>query len=186
MVIKIFKEMLVSIYRLPIAILLILTVMLIFGAMLFWLHFIKDKNKSFLSLVAFLISAFFILAVTVLSRDFGSVRELSLTPFASWAEYFNGNNAEYLRTNIFNMLLFMPFGASIYALGYKKISLKACLIITVAASLVLSVSVEGAQFLLQCGEAETDDIIHNVLGAVFGVLLARLTCDLYSKRIKTI
>lgn len=186
MVIDIFKEILVAIYRLPIAILLIFTVMLIFGAMLFWLHFIKDKNKNFVSLLAFLISAFFILAVTVLSRDFGSVRELSLTPFASWAEYFNGNNAEYLRTNIFNMLLFMPFGASIYALGYKKISLKACLIITVAASLVLSVSVEGAQFLLQCGEAETDDIIHNVLGAVFGVLLARLTCDLYSKRIKTI
>lgn len=186
MVIDIFKQILVDIYCLPIVILVLLTVIIIAVFLMLWLRFIKDKNKSFVSLLALLMSIFFVLAVTVLSRDFGSVRELSLTPFASWAEYFNGNNAEYLRTNIFNMLLFMPFGASIYALGYKKISLKACLIITVAASLVLSVSVEGAQFLLQCGEAETDDIIHNVLGAVFGVLLARLTCDLYSKRIKTI
>lgn len=184
MVIDIFKEILVVIYRLPIAILLILTVMLIFGAMLFWLHFIKDKNKSFVSLVALLISVFLILAITVLSRDFGSVRELSLMPFASWEDYFKGINAEFLRTNIFNMLLFMPFGASMYAVGYTKISLKTCLIITVAASLVLSVSVELAQFLLQCGETETDDVIHNVFGAVLGMLLAGNVCDLYGSCIK--
>lgn len=186
MVIDIFKEILVVIYRLPIAILLILTVMLIFGGLLFWLHFFKDKNKSFVSLVALLISIFLILAVTVLSRDFGTVRELSLTPFASWRDYFNGSNAEFLRTNIFNMLLFMPFGASLYAVGYPNLSVKKCLIITVTAAFVLSVGVELAQFLLQCGETETDDVIHNVLGAVFGVLLARLTCNLYSKHIKTI
>lgn len=184
MVIDIFKEILVVIYRLPIAILLILTVMLIFGGLLFWLHFFKGKNKSFASLLALLMSIFFILAVTVLSRDFGSVSELSLTPFASWADYFNGSNAEFLRTNIFNILLFMPFGASMYAVGYTKISLKTCLIITVAASLVLSVSVESAQFILQCGESETDDVIHNVLGAVLGMLLAGNVCDLYGSCIK--
>lgn len=184
MVIDIFKEILVVIYRLPIAILLILTVMLIFGGLLFWLHFFKGKNKSFASLSALLISAFFILAVTVLSRDFGSVSELSLVPFSSWRDYFKGNNAEFLRTNIFNILLFMPFGASMYAVGYTKISLKTCLIITVAASLVLSVSVESAQFILQCGEAETDDVIHNVLGAVLGILLAWNVCDLYIGRLK--
>lgn len=184
--IDIFKQILVDIYCLPIVVLVLLTVIIIAVFLMLWLHFIKDKNKSFVSLVALLISIFFILAITVLSRDFGTVRELSLTPFASWVEYFNGINAEFLRTNIFNMLLFMPFGASVYAVGYTKISLKTCLIIAVAASLVLSVSVESAQFLLRCGESETDDVIHNVLGAALGVLLTRLTCDLYSKRIKTI
>ena len=186
MVIDIFKQILVNIYCLPIVVLVLLTAIIIAVSFVLWLHFIKDKNKSFVSLVALLISVFLILAITVLSRDFGTVRELSLTPFASWADYFKGSNAEFLRTNIFNMLLFMPFGASMYAVGYTKISPKTCLIITVAASLVLSVSVESAQFLLRCGETETDDVIHNVLGAVFGVLLARLTCNLYSKRIKII
>lgn len=128
-----------------------------------------------------LISMFFILAVTVLSREMGSGRELSLLPFSSWINYFNGSNKEFLRTNIFNMLLFMPFGVSFYAVGYTKISPKICLIITAAVSLVLSVSVESAQFILQCGEAETDDVIHNVLGAVIGVLFAKLVCDLYRK-----
>lgn len=184
MVIDIFKEILVVIYRLPIAILIILTVMLIFGAMLFWLHFIKDKNQSFVSLLALLMSIFFVLAVTILSREFGSVRELSLTPFASWADYFKGNNAEFLRTNIFNMLLFMPFGASLYAVGYPNLSVKKCLIITVTAAFVLSFGVESAQFILQCGETETDDVIHNVLGAVLGMLLAGNVCDLYGSCIK--
>lgn len=184
MVIDIFKEILVVIYRLPIAILLILTVMLIFGGLFFWLHFFKGKNKNFVSLVALLISAFFILAVTVLSRDLGSVSELSLVPFSSWRDYFNGSNAEYLRTNIFNMLLFMPFGASLYAVGYPNLSVKKCLIITVTAAFVLSFGVELAQFLLQCGETETDDVIHNVLGAVLGMLLAGNVCDLYGSCIK--
>lgn len=184
MVIDIFKEILIAIYRLPIAILLILTVMLIFGGLLFWLHFFKGKNKSFASLSALLISALLILAVTVLSRDFGSVRELSLVPFSSWADYFKGRNEEYLRTNIYNMLLFMPFGASLYAVGYPNLSVKKCLIITAMAALFLSVGIEAVQFLLQCGETETDDVIHNVSGAVFGTLLAGNVCDLYENRVK--
>ncbi len=186
MVIDIFKQILVSIYCLPIVVLAFLTVTIISGALLLWLRFLKGKNKNFVSLLVLLISVFFILAVTVLSRDFGSVRELSLVPFASWTDYFNGSNSEYLRTNVFNMLLFMPFGASLYAMCFPKLSLKKCLIITVAAAFALSFSVELAQFLLQCGETETDDFIHNVLGAVLGAVLAGYVCDLYKKCIKRI
>lgn len=184
MVIDIFKQILVDIYCLPIVILVLLTVIIIAVFLMLWLRFIKDKNKSFVSLLALLMSIFFVLAVTVLSRDFDSVRELSLVPFSSWRDYFNGNNAEYLRTNIFNMLLFMPFGASLYAVGYPNLSVKKCLIITVTAAFVLSFGVELAQFLLQCGETETDDVIHNVLGAVLGMLLAGNVCDLYGSCIK--
>lgn len=184
MVIDIFKQILVDIYCLPIIVLVLLTVIIIAMLFVLWLHFIKDKNKSFVSLVTLLISVFLILAITVLSRDFGTVRELSLTPFASWADYFKGSNAEFLRTNIFNMLLFMPFGASLYAVGYPNLSVKKCLIITVTAAFVLSFGVELAQFLLQCGETETDDVIHNVFGAVLGMLLAGNVCDLYGSCIK--
>lgn len=186
MVINIFRQLLNTVYAWPIILLVLFTAAILAALLLLWLRFCGERNKTFASTVMLILSAFFILVVTVLSREMGSGRELSLLPFISWINYFNGNNEELLRTNIFNMLLFMPFGASFYAVGYTKISPKICLIITVAASLILSVSVESAQFLLRCGEAETDDVIHNALGAVFGVLLARLTCDLYSKRIKTI
>ena len=90
-----------------------------------------------------------------------------------------------MRTNIFNMLLFLPFGASLYAVRYyTRSSFKGLLIITSVAAMSLSVSVELGQWFLQCGEVETDDVIHNVLGAVIGVLLAKLVCDLYRKHIK--
>lgn len=180
MVIYIFRQILTTVYRLPIAILTILTVAVIAGALLLWLRFLKGRNQSFVSLLALLMSIFFILAVTVLSRDFGSVRELSLMPFASWREYFNGTNLEYLRTNIYNMLLFMPFGASLYAVGYPNLSVKKCLLITAAAAFFLSVAVECGQFLLQCGETETDDVINNVIGGLLGASLAWNVCDSYS------
>lgn len=132
----------------------------------------------------FLLSTFFILSVTILSRDIGSGSELSLVPFSSWINYFKGNNEEFLRTNIFNMLLFLPFGASLYAVRYTRSSFKSSLIITSVSAMLLSVLVEFGQWFLQCGEVETDDVIHNVLGAVIGALLAKLICDLYRKHIK--
>lgn len=124
------------------------------------------------------------MAVTILSREIGIGSELSLVPFSSWINYFKGNNDEFLRTNIFNMLLFMPFGASLYAVRYTRSSFKGLLMITSVSAMLLSVSVELGQWFLQCGEVETDDVIHNVLGAVIGVLLAKLVCGLYRKHIK--
>lgn len=184
MVINIFRQLLNTVYAWPIFLLFLFTAAILSVLLLLWLRFFEEKNKTFASTVMLILSAFFILAVTVLSRDFGSVRELSLTPFASWTNYFNGSNDEYLRTNIFNMLLFMPFGAFLYAVGYPNISVKKCLIITAIAALFLSVGIEAVQFLLQCGETETDDVIHNVLGAVLGMLLAGNVCDLYGSCIK--
>lgn len=180
----IFRQTLITIYAWPIICLVLLTAVSIAAVLLLWLLFCREKDKTFVSVIMFLLSTFFILAVTILSRDIGSGSELSLVPFSSWINYFKGNNEEFLRTNIFNMLLFMPFGASLYAVMYTKSSFRSSLIITIVAAMVLSVSVELGQWFLQCGEVETDDIIHNVLGAVIGALLAKLVCDLYRKHVK--
>ena len=181
----IFNQTLITIYAWPIILLILLTAVLIAAVLLLWLRFCRERDKTFVSVIMLLLSIFFILAVTILSRDIGSGSELSLVPFSSWINYFKGNNEEFLRTNIFNMLLFLPFGASLYAVRYyTRSSFKGLLIITSVAAMSLSVSVELGQWFLQCGEVETDDVIHNVLGAVIGVLLAKLVCDLYRKHIK--
>lgn len=180
----IFKQTLTTIYTWPIICLVLLTAVSIAAVLLLWLRFCREKDETFVSVILLLLSIFFILAVTILSRDIGSGSELSLVPFSSWINYFKGNNEEFLRTNIFNILLFMPFGASLYAVGYTRSSFKSLLIITSVATMSLSVSVELGQWFLQCGEVETDDIIHNVLGAVIGALLAKLVCDLYRKHVK--
>lgn len=180
----IFKQTLITIYAWPIILLILLTAVSIAAVLLLWLRFCREKDKIFVSVIMLLLSIFFILAVTILSRDIGSGSELSLVPFSSWINYFKGNNEEFLRTNIFNMLLFMPFGASLYTVRYARSSLKSSLTITAVAAMSLSILVEIGQWFLQCGEVETDDVIHNVLGAVIGVLLAKLVCDLYRKHIK--
>lgn len=180
----IFKQTLITIYAWPIILLVLLTAVSMAAVLLLWLRFCKERDKTFVSVIMLLLSTFFVLAVTILSRDFGSGSKLSLLPFGSWINYFKGNNAELLRTNIFNMLLFLPFGVSVYAVGYTNFSLKSSFVVTATAALILSVSVELGQWFLQCGEMETDDVIHNVLGAVVGVLLAKLVCDLYRKYAK--
>lgn len=184
MVINIFNQTLITIYAWPIILLVLLTAVSIAAVPLLWLRFCREKDKTFVSVIMFLLSTFFILAVTILSRDIGSGSELSLVPFSSWINYFKGNNEEFLRTNIFNMLLFMPFGASLYAVRYTRSSFKGLLMITSVSAILLSFSVELGQWFLQCGEVETDDVIHNVFGAVIGVLLAKLVCGLYRKHIK--
>lgn len=180
----IFNQTLITIYGFPIILLVLLTAVSIAAVLLLWLRFCREKDKTFVSVIMLLMSIFFILAVTILSREIGSGSELSLVPFSSWINYFKGNNEEFLRTNIFNMLLFMPLGASLYAVSYTKSSFTSSLIITIVAAMVLSVSVELGQWFLQCGEVETDDVIHNVFGAVIGVLLSKLVCGLYRKHIK--
>lgn len=184
MVINIFKQTLITIYGFPIILLVLLTAVSIAAVLLLWLRFCREKDKTFVSIIMLLLSTFFVLAVTILSRDIGSGSELSLVPFSSWINYFKGSNDEFLRTNIFNMLLFMPFGASLYAVRYIRSSFKGLLMITSVSAMLLSFSVELGQWFLQCGEVEADDVIHNVLGAVIGVLLAKLVCDLYRKHIK--
>lgn len=183
MVINIFNQTLITIYAWPIILLVLLTAVSITAVLLLWLRFCREKDKTFVSVIMLLMSTFFILAVTILSRDIGSGSELSLVPFSSWINYFKGNNEEFLRTNIFNMLLFMPFGASLYAVR-SKISPKIILIVTSVSAMLLSILVEFGQWFLQCGEVETDDVIHNVLGAVIGALLAKFVCDLYRKHVK--
>lgn len=184
MVINIFKQTLITIYGFPIILLVLLTAVSIAAVLLLWLRFCRERDKTFVSVIMLLLSTFFVLAVTILSRDIGSGSELSLVPFSSWINYFKGNNEEFLRTNIFNMLLFMPFGASLYAVRYTRSSFKGLLMITSVSAILLSFSVELGQWFLQCGEVETDDVIHNVLGAVIGVLFAKLVCGLYRKHIK--
>ncbi len=64
-----------------------------------------------------------------------------------------------------NPLLFIPFGifGSIFFNGNKKIIL--------IAAFFFSLSIETSQLLFRLGEFDVDDIILNVLGAWFGILL---------------
>lgn len=108
-----------------------------------------------------------ILAQTVLARQ-ASGNALSLVPFRCYFEAYGGGEKELLRSASMNMLMFYPGGLLALSLWGRKYLLP-----LLGGFLVLSVGLEVLQFVLGVGVTETDDVIHNVVGAALGLLAAR-------------
>lgn len=70
-----------------------------------------------------------------------------------------------------NIILFIPIGFLLPMVVYqlRNVRMRAWQMGLVA--MVISISIEATQYLLSIGEAETDDVITNTLGAVIGFLL---------------
>ena len=89
-----------------------------------------------------------------------------MIPFQSYRAFFAGENEELLRSNLMNVLLFFPAGLFAGTLLPRR-RLLPILGIALAAAL-LSAGIEVLQFRFALGFAETDDVIHNTLGALLG------------------
>ena len=134
-----------------------------------WLKPVFNQQK-YSVVLPFIDGVFFyyLLYVTLISREIGSRREVVLLPFESF-EILSGE-FHYV---IENVLLFIPFGfllcITCCAFG-KKCNLKTILL----ASFLTSISVEFLQYFFSCGKSEIDDVITNVAGAMIGYLIAKL------------
>lgn len=108
-----------------------------------------------------------IAAATLTDRTASAVAQApQLIPFQSYRAFFAGENEELLRSNLMNVLLFFPAGLFAGALLPRQ-RLLPILGIALAAAL-LSAGIEVLQFRFALGFAETDDVIHNTLGALLG------------------
>lgn len=95
------------------------------------------------------------------AADLSSAPEVELTPFWSYAVLRRAD----IRWQIWlNILLFVPLGFLLPWSGAVWRRLWR----TALAALALSVLTEAAQYILRIGLCETDDVIHNTLGAVIG------------------
>ena len=103
-----------------------------------------------------------------------------LMPFASYYAVLHGGTREIWRTNFMNAVLFYPAGLlGCESLPGERKGWKAAL---VAASFALvSIGIEYAQFRFGLGLAETDDVLHNTLGALLGAAACRFTISLRKK-----
>ena len=162
-------------YCLPIPQALIL---LLFFSFLFLFLRQKQGKKRFWRLGIFiftLVWLLFIAAVTLMSRSL-SERPMApeLIPFHSYFLAFTGGNRELLRSNFMNVALFYPAGLVICELlpgewrGRKKLFFIGVLFLS------LSAGIEFCQFCFALGQAETDDVIHNVFGAITGALVCAI------------
>ncbi len=121
---------------------------------------------------------------TLLSRTPGTETKLTLLPFQSYArmggavpaeaEEAAGFAAMFLKGTtaldgiILNILLYVPLR---YLLPRLFPKLKAWQVILIG--LLSSAATEATQYLFKMGWCETDDVIHNTLGAAIGVWMRR-------------
>lgn len=109
---------------------------------------------------------------TLLLRSPNSAAAPVWQPFQSYAEALRtGGQPELLRSNFMNIVLFYPAGLlAVSALPrHWHAAVKTALVPAVFAA--LSGAVELAQLHWGLGLAQTDDIIHNTLGAVLGSVI---------------
>lgn len=111
--------------------------------------------------------AYCVLKYTLFSRA-ASAQPVIWMPFHQLWQLLHGGNREILRMLWMNTLLFVPLGIFLPELLSEKWSDQGKLLFVLVTGLVLSASIELAQWHWQLGQAETDDVIANTLGTILG------------------
>ena len=116
---------------------------------------------------------------TVFARQPKDYREYRLELFWSWKEVFHGDR-ELLKENLLNILLLFPVGFLLPPLFHKKLPWWFGLL----AGLIISAAIEIGQLVLCRGLFEWDDMVHNSLGCMLGLLCGNAEIDIWSQLIK--
>lgn len=110
---------------------------------------------------------------TVIGREqIADFSASSLVPFHSYYVVLTGEEQELLRSNFMNIILFYPAGLLGY--GILPWSQKRRVFAITAFCALLSIGIEICQYHFALGQAETDDVIHNTLGAWIGATVCTL------------
>ena len=95
---------------------------------------------------------------------------MHLIPFHSYTAVFQGETPEILRSNFMNALLFYPAGLTLGSGLPQKWKPGWKLLLVALPAIAVSSAIEFCQYRFGLGMAEIDDVIHNVLGALIGVV----------------
>lgn len=164
-------------YSLPLSYVIVGTLFVLFIWSLFFYKFSYRKygncvhtNNFWLMVRAILLvfSIFLIFFTTIFTRNTGEISKLVLQPFYSFV--VAKKQPEMYRSMIMNIVLFLPVGMSFATILPLKLKTKTRIIITSLLGLLLSALVESIQYFCALGEAWTDDVICNVIGAFCGSL----------------
>ncbi|WEV43012.1 VanZ family protein [Lactobacillus sp. ESL0684] len=103
-----------------------------------------------------------------LSFDFSRpLNEINLTFLKeTWKLFYASSQLDFFYNSLGNILCFIPFGFLAPFVFSKKQSFWRVIL----AGIILSVFIEGMQFLLQTGVSDIDDVFFNSCGAIIGYL----------------
>ena len=138
------------------------TVVLIAGCTYLW----RGNRPKEWYIILFLLAYFaLILGKTVIYRETGAVEEVNTYPFWSYAEGFT-KRRYVLVQNLLNIILFLPIG---FLLGAIIKSYRLLIVTLLGAG--LSLTIELLQLFFEKGLCEFDDIFHNTVGSILGLLI---------------
>ncbi len=161
-------ELLLFVYRLSLPTVVVLALLVSVGITYLHRRFCgKMWWKLFLG-IAVVLSVCGIVYITILRREPGTVHVMNLVPLHSYRLWLSGQQIEALRSNLMNMILFVPFGLLFFAVLPERWPVWKKLRLAIVCGCLLSIGVEWIQFIRQCGEVETDDVINNTIGTLFG------------------
>ncbi len=120
------------------------------------------RNIVFLVLAELL---FLILCATVVYRQSFGYYKINVIPYFDYIERIKANKYYDVWEIYLNIALFIPIGLLLYYL-YNISRWKECLLTCVC----ISLCIEFLQLLLQKGLCEVNDVIHNTLGCVIGMI----------------
>lgn len=113
-----------------------------------------------------------IIYATLFSREKSeNAQGYSLIPFVTY-HLARTENVEYYREAFMNVALFFPLGCFAYCFDVKD---RKKWTVPIISAVVLSSIIELIQYLFKLGYAEVDDVIHNTLGVIIGILVCTLT-----------
>lgn len=93
----------------------------------------------------------------------------NFSPFWSYRAIENGKN-DLLSENIMNVVVFIPVGLLLSCVSRRLKWWMGLLI-----GFGISLSIEFLQYVLKRGFSEFDDVIHNTIGCLIGIMLVALT-----------
>ena len=125
----------------------------------------KLRDGTFIGLPLFAFYFAFVLTITIIERIPFKDARYQLEVFWTYKAIQAGRTE--LKAEVFwNYILFIPIGILISMILPKKFKW-----LSIVISLLLSSGIEIAQLLFHRGLFEFDDIIHNTLGAMIGILI---------------
>lgn len=123
--------------------------------------------------LAVILGLFMWAASVVIQTIFQRTPDASLQPiwqpFQSYVDALKeGGQKELLRSNFMNAVLFYPAGLLLVSLLPEKWHSRRSLLIVLLLCTGFSLAIEFAQYRYHLGLVQTDDVIHNALGAYLG------------------
>lgn len=143
----------------------------VFGVVIFCIQSNECENKTIFFSSRLFADVFLtlelaaIITLTLSDREMGTKGEWMFMPFWSWKVVLQTSDHEMFIQILANIILFIPLGILLPCCFQKCRKCR----YTILYACLLSFVIELIQGIAQIGFFETDDIIHNTLGACVGV-----------------